>query len=148
MGQYVYESRDAQNVPSDFEAGGLFGGEPFVYINSRSLLIGKVVEDSSKLIQFDLRAGINYGFIVRPVNFQRQSTGGGFSLFYRDNYSYDWEKRNFIGLVINPTVNFNPTRIIGLSLGARANINPQDITCGFEVGLILGYLRGKRKIMD
>lgn len=139
--QFLYESRDANNIPGDFVSGGLFSRNPFVYIESIGVMAGKVflLEDSKT--QFNLKVGVNFGRIIRPINFKKQATGG-FRLFPPDNYSYDLEQRKFIGLLIEPTINLLVSRFVGFSFGLRTNINHQDITAGFEVGLLLGYLRG------
>lgn len=147
--QQAYEIRRMRNLPEDFERGFLFARVPSVIIKSQAVLVGKVMEHPRGLMQFDLRGGINFGTVQKPVNFVKKSkTEPGMSPPFSNNYKYDIEKKSFVGLVINPTVNLNLSRVVGLSLGARANLNPNDISVGFEAGLILGYLRGKRKIMD
>lgn len=53
-GQAMYESRDAKNIPADFEPEGLISnGSPFVQITTGTIMLGKVYEDESKLIRFD-----------------------------------------------------------------------------------------------
>lgn len=141
-GQAMYESREAKNIPSDFEPQGLiFNSSPVVSITTGAIMVGKVYEDESKLIRFDFRAGINYGNIERPVNFEKKRSTS--ILFAGDYYAYDIERKWFAGLVLNPTVDYNFTQNIGLSLGMRANINHQDITTGFEIGLLIGDLRDR-----
>ncbi len=143
-GQAVYESREANNLPADFEPQGLiFNSKPVVAITTGAILVGKVYEDESKLIRFDLRAGINYGNIVRPINFEKKRSTS--ILFAGDYYAYDTERKWFAGLALNPTVDFNFTQNIGVSLGIRASINHQDITTGIEIGLLIGDIRGKLK---
>lgn len=143
-GQAMYENRDAKNIPDDFEPQGLiFSGKPVVAITTGAILVGKVYEDESKLIRFDLRAGINYGNIERPINFEKKRSTS--LLFAGDYYAYDIERKWFAGLVLNPTVDFNFTQNVGLSLGIRTNINHQDITAGCEIGLLIGDLRGRLK---
>lgn len=143
--QQAYEIRRMRNLPEDFERGFVFGKVPAVIIKSRAILVGKVMEHPNGLWQFDLRGGINFGTVQKPVNFVKKSkTDPGMSPPLSNNYSYDLEKKSFVGLVLNPTINLNFSRVVGLSLGARANLNPNDISVGFEAGLIMGYLRGKR----
>lgn len=141
-GQTAYESRYVNNLPPDFVPQGIITSRmPVVSITTGAILVGKVYEDVSKLIRFDLKAGINYGTIERPINFEKKHRSS--LLFSSQYYKYDIERKWFAGLVVNPTVSFNLTKNIGLSLGIRTNINHQDITAGGEIGLLLGDLRGK-----
>lgn len=141
-GQAFYESRLAKNVPADIKPQGfIFPSLPKTSITTGAILIGKAYEDVSKLIRFDMRAGINLGHIERPVNFEKKYSGQ-FSLLGSDEYyANDIERIWFAGLIVNPTVDFTITSLVGLSFGVRTNINHQDITAGFEIGLLLGDLR-------
>ncbi len=147
--QGVYETKEAHTLPKDYK-GGTFGGifgPPSTTLITGGVLLGRVRDTKSKLIRFDLRAGINYGYITRPVKFRppEPSPSYGFKLFSSPNYDYDMEKKWFVGIVINPTIDFTFTRYIGLSLGLRANINPQEIPLTVEVGFLIGNLRGKTR---
>lgn len=147
--QGVYETKDANTLPKDYK-GGSFGGifgPPSTTLITGGILLGRVRDTKSKLIRFDLRAGINYGYITKPVRFRppEPSPSYGFKLFSSPNYDYDIEKKWFVGIVINPTIDFMFTRFIGLSLGLRANINHQEIPLTVEVGFLIGNLRGKTR---
>ncbi len=148
--QGVYETKEAHTLPKDYKAGsfGEIFGPPSTTLITGGILLGRVRDTKSKLIRFDLRAGINYGYITRPVKFRpyKSTTPSyGFLKFSSPNYDYDMEKKWFVGIVINPTIDFTFTRFIGLSLGLRANINPQEIPLTVEVGFLIGNLRGKTR---
>lgn len=137
------ELRNSKNVPADFEPGWMviFGdGIPNVTIATSSVMIGKVFEEKSRLLQFDLRGGICYGTIERPVNFVKKSKSS-FLFGGTTYYEYEQQKNSFIGFVVNPTMNINVSRYIGFSAGMRSNINAQTITFGAELGVSIGSLR-------
>lgn len=139
------ETRNSKNVPSDYKPGWMviFGdGIPNVTITTATLMLGKVLEDKSKLFQFDLRGGICYGTIERPINFVKKSYYFFGSVTY---YDYELQKNSFIGLVVNPTVNLNIAKYVGFSAGIRSNINAQTVTIGAEFGLMLGFIRTPRQ---
>ncbi len=141
------ETRNSKNVPPDYEPGWMviFGdGIPNVTLTTGTLMLGKVLEDKSRLFQFDLRGGICYGAIERPVNFVKKSST---SFFFGQTtyYEYEIKRNNFIGLVVNPTVNLNVTKYVGFSAGIRSNINAQTVTMGAEFGLMLGFIRTPRQ---
>lgn len=141
-GQAFYESRLAQNVPDDIKPQGfIFSGLPKISITTGAILIGKSYGDVSKLIRFDLRGGINLGNIERPINFEKKTSTSILSA--GEYYDYTIERKWFAGLIVNPTIDFTLTSLVGLSFGVRANINHQDITTGFEIGLLFGDLRGR-----
>lgn len=141
--QAANESRNSKNVPPDYEPGWLviFGdGIPNVTIATSSVMVGKVFEEKSRLLQFDLRGGICYGTIERPVNFVKKSKSA-FIFGSTSYYEYDIQKNRFIGFVVNPTMNIIVSRYIGFSAGMRSNINAQTITFGAELGVSIGSLR-------
>lgn len=141
------ETRNSKNVPSDYEPGWMviFGdGIPNVTLTIGTLMFGKVLEDKSRLFQFDLRGGICYGAIERPVNFVKKSSNS-FLFGQSSHYEYEIKKNNFIGLVVNPTVNLNVAKYVGFSAGIRSNINAQTVTMGAEFGLMLGFIRTPRQ---
>lgn len=144
--QAANESRNSKNVPPDYEPGWLviFGdGIPNESISTTSILAGKVLEEESRLIRLNLRAGISYGIIERPVNFVKKSKSA-FIFGSTSYYEYDIQKNRYIGLILNPTMDIMISRIVGLSTGIRANINGQTITYGGEIGLQIGSLRKRR----
>ncbi|MDL5047854.1 hypothetical protein QQ054_17705 [Oscillatoria amoena NRMC-F 0135] len=130
-------------MPPDYEPGWLviFGdGIPNVTIATSLVMVGKVFEEKSRLLQFDLRGGICYGTIERPVNFVKKSKSA-FIFGSTSYYEYDIQKNRFIGFVVNPTMNIIVSRYIGFSAGMRSNINAQTITFGAELGVSIGSLR-------
>lgn len=143
--QSTNESRNSKNLPADYEPGWSIMGDgiPDVLISTKSLLVGKVFEEKSKLLRFNLQGGICYGTIERPVNFVKQSRR---SFFGTTSYYYDYElqKNRFIGLMLNPTMDIMISRMIGFSTGILANINHQTITMGAQFSLQVGFIRKSR----
>lgn len=142
--QSTNESRNSKNLPADYELEWsiLGDGIPDVSISTKSLLVGKVFEEKSKLLRFNLQGGICYGTIERPVNFVKKSRRSFFGT--TSYYEYELQKNRFIGLMLNPTMDIMISRMIGFSTGILANINHQTITMGAQFSLQVGFIRKSR----
>lgn len=141
--QSTNESRNSKNLPADYEPGWSIMGDgiPDVSISTKSLLVGKVFEEQSKLLRFNLQGGICYGTIERPVNFVKKSYHFFGAVTY---YDYELQKNRFIGLILNPTMDILISRMIGFSTGILTNINHQTITMGAQFSLQFGFIRKSR----
>jgi hypothetical protein len=145
--QGFWEFKVATTLPEDQSPSDYWIFPPSNELYTLGILVGKVIESKSKFIRYDLRGGLNFGYIERPVNFRpipQKTPANPFipQLFNSSvKYNHDIEKRTIVGIVLNPTIDFPLSEIIGFSLGARANINHQDITVGFEGGIMIGLIR-------
>lgn len=147
--QGFWETRTASTLPKDQSPDSYLVFPPSNDLYTIGILLGKIIESKSKLVRYDIRGGINFGQMKRPINFRPITPAPPPSgpsqvpqpIAFGVKYHHDVEKKTIIGIVINPTIQFTFSKIIGLSLGVRSNINHQDITAGIEAGLMIGLIR-------
>lgn len=145
--QGFWEMRTASTLPEDQSPSAYFVFPPSNHLYTFGVLLGKVIESKSKLIRYDIRGGINFGRIERPINFRpnppQVRSNPFIPIIFTSSvkYSHEIERKTIVGIVLNPTIQFTFSKLIGLSLGVRSNINHQDITAGIEVGLMAGLIR-------
>lgn len=143
-GFYHIETKVSPWAPQDYRAGFTVignGGPPTIDMETVGIMYGRVFRMKPQLIRLKFQGGLIVGKIDRPHKFEKQSMGGGFTLFSRANYKYQYDTKRFAGVILHPTFELLVSKYIAVSVGARANINPQDITAGFDIGLLIGYLR-------
>ena len=142
MGYYEQEKKPG-NLPSDYELGifnlftfGLGGVRD--NIKTASFTLGKVFYNkSNSAIRYNLKGGITYSVIKTPTNWVWHNYG----LFSLENYTYDYEKNNEIGMLINPTIDFPFLKFLGFCAGPYVFMNPQAISYGIELTTLIGYVR-------
>lgn len=136
------QEKNAPNLPADYDPGTVFftDGIPKKSINNFGFTIGKRLNLTKKYLKAELVGGILYEEFITPENFK--PTFPTFGLFFEpSNYSYDKNKKNTIGLLINPKFQFIMWRALGIELSFSANINKYEPTLGANLGFILGLIR-------
>lgn len=137
--------------PDDYFGGLLktvffFGlADPKDMLETYHISAGKIVNlNKSKTIRANLLLGVGYTTIKEPENWQKVE-GSIIEGMVRDNYTWDWEKRHGVSLIINPKIEFPLTQYWGLTVSPMVQVNKDRTYFGIGVGSALGLLRPKKR---
>lgn len=131
--------KGAKNVPADYshDSEGMFG--PLEEINNYQILVGKIFKfKKSGKTRLNLLAGLSYVDLKELVNWKRVSnrfTDGNFA------YTYEHYRHGTVGFVINPKIEFPFTKVFGLSISPKLNINKNRTLFGLGLSIMLGKTR-------
>lgn len=142
IGYYEQEKRPA-NRPSDYEHGllSLFTlGQGVARDNLQALSFtgGKVFfSKSNSKIRYHLKGGFIYSFGKTPTNWVKLED----VLFSFENYSYDYENYQEIGVLVNPTIDLPVFKYLGFSAGPYALMNQKTLSYGIEITTLIGIVK-------
>ncbi len=141
--------RESESQPEDYNYDPFIDlwpteQSPFDQIYSFKLLTGRLIKTKSKLVRFNLKGGLSYSRFIKVTSWEKVTRSGFFGSSYED-YDYELEKLEGFGLVIEPSIEFPLTRVVGLSVSPFAYLSNQASAYGLNLEIMLGYLRDKRK---
>lgn len=144
VGARLYGQKSKQR-PSDFKGGfasaislGLADGNDLytdVYV-----LVGRVLPINIPERRLNLRAGLSFTDVTKAINFQpiEKSILGG-------NYSFDNHRFSTVSLVLNPTLEYTFSQVLGISVYGLCIVNKETVNVAVGCGMIYGFLRGPRR---
>lgn len=110
---YYSHRRTAENVPDAFSGFRVLGnGKPKEKVRFLALSYGRIIDVVPK-VKLNLKAGVLGGETKTFDNFQHKS---GF-IFVTDNYTYDIHYAKIAGITLNPALEVNVSKTVGISLG-------------------------------
>lgn len=140
---FFEQEKKPSNRPSDYEKGVLTlltmgGGIARDNLQSVSLTAGRIfLSKSNSLIRYHLKAGLIYSFGKMPTNWVKLDN----ALFTFENYSYDYEKYQEIGVLVNPTIDIPVFKYLGFSMGPYALLNQNTVSYGIEITTLIGLVK-------
>ncbi|WP_297099734.1 hypothetical protein [uncultured Draconibacterium sp.] len=141
---YIHNWREPKSQPGDYSAGLakalLFGAaDPHDQMRNYQIAVGKIyLLNESRTIRINFSVGLGYTEIKEPANWLKTE-----SAFLAENYTWNYENRNTLSLLINPRIEFPFTTIYGLSLSPMVQINKHRTFFGIGVGQMIGLLRNR-----
>jgi hypothetical protein len=137
------EYRVAPDKPKDYYSGDFFSSDVIYHrINSIAITFGKSFIDKENTIKFNLQGGISMGESSYPYNFIPVAKSG-FLFDFGPSHTYDLRRREVVGLILHPNLEFILSRYVGLRLGGLAHFNPVYSSYKAEICLLFGILRPK-----
>jgi hypothetical protein len=142
---YSFLFKRSGSIPKDYNGDILdlftFGmSMPKDISLSVELLYGRVYNlNSNGTIRLNLSGGLTHTQYTYPHNWERQSGTRRFP-----NYSFEYQKKDVMGLIIRPAFEFPFTRIVGVSVAPFFLMHKYDTLYGLEFKTMLGWLRGKK----
>jgi hypothetical protein len=129
-------SQPVDYEPADFHYGGKHGGElnksfeggqvTYAYALNARFWPGR--------LRYLLRGGLVIGRIGVPHNFRPRAQTSP----WESNYDYDFDMRTYTGVILNPSVDIAPGRVIGMTLGPYAFFGERMNSAGIMIGAIIG----------
>ena len=89
-------------------------------------------------IRLNMLLGAGYTIIAEPRNWLKIHNS---SINLAENYSYDFERRYAVCLIINPKIEFPISKIFGLAVSPMLQINKERVYYGIGVGYMIGLLK-------
>ena len=143
---YIHNSRKPKSQPDDYSSGLanalLFGTtNPHDLMENYQIAFGKIYSlNENRTIRINFSVGIGYTVIKEPENWQKIE----YESLVAENYTWNYEKRNTVSLIINPKIEFPFTTVYGLSISPMVQINKDRTYFGIGVGQMIGLLRKKK----
>ena len=121
---YSGHVRRAKARPNDYEPGalnwlalGLL--DPHDHIHNYQLVAGKLIPfKSNDEIRLNLSGGFGYTIISEPVNWELSLNGG-----LAGNYSFEYEKKPGVSLIVNPKIEFLFDGLAGLTVSTMFQLS-------------------------
>lgn len=144
VGARLYGQKSKQR-PSDFK-GGFASAISFGLADGNDLytdvhvLVGRVLPLNIPGRRLNLRAGLSYTDVTKAINFEpiEKSILGG-------NYSFDNHRFSTVSLVLNPTLEYPFSQVLGISVYGLCIVNKETVNVGVGFGIIYGFLRGPKR---
>lgn len=109
---------------------------PFENMESYHLLVGKVFNiGSAEKVRVVLQAGPGLSTQRTPVFWKRADATA-----FETNYDYTIHKKQMLGLVVNPKVEFPFSNMFGFSIGPMFIMNKETKYLGAAVGFMYGII--------
>ena len=127
-------------TPADYEEGLCIWDDcqPRIKTTTYGVLAGRVV-GLSRFFRLNLRGGLAIHDTETPVNFRRIPPD---PFHLSSNYQYDKKRSTNVGMLLEPRLEFLPSRAWGLGLGVFAHVNQTNPAFGVFLELFGGrYLR-------
>ena len=134
---YTNQVRRAHDLPNDFQgtAFGIFPTAPLEEINFVYFSTGRYWIFKNSNFRLNANAGIGIATYFYPINFQKLTTP---KLFTIENYSYEKQKEDRPGLILNLSIDNIPFRGIGSSLGTTLFVFNDMASFSLDLSLLLG----------
>lgn len=141
---YSGHAQIAESTPDDYSVGLanlLFGGfgfidRPYDQIHNYKLAAGGIYKLNEKgTIRLNLSAGLGYTVVRKPENWLMDPN------ILVENYTWNYDDRNALSLILNPKLELIVTNWYGLTLSPLLILNSRSSYVGIGLGQMIGLLR-------